>query len=241
MKETTSSYEGFRQKKDFPAESIELNSPYIHSVWKGVAPQHGIHTSMADGNLDFLITKNARDIRILLSGPNSKAEFISYSKGDENIGIRLRPGVHLVHLPPRSILDKNSVLPSAGRRAFWLAGQQFTFPDFDNLDTFIHNLAKRGILRRDVVVENVLTGRLQKADNERMIQRHFVSATGLPPNYIFQIRRAERALELLRRGESLARTAEEAGYSHQSHMTNSLKYLLGHTPGQLSKIVRDQR
>ena len=62
-------------------------------------------------------------------------------------------------------------------------------------------------------------------------------ATGLTQGAIRQIRRADRALELLARGVSALDTASEAGYADQAHLVRSLRRFVGQTPSQLATSV----
>jgi AraC family transcriptional regulator len=66
--------------------------------------------------------------------------------------------------------------------------------------------------------------------------RQFKAATGLPPHQYVIARRVERAQQLLREGDlSLAGVAAGAGFSDQSHFSQSFKRLVGVTPRQFRK------
>jgi len=51
---------------------------------------------------------------------------------------------------------------------------------------------------------------------------------------IRQIRRAERAVELLGSGVPPLEVARRAGYADQPHLTRSLKRFVGQTPSQIA-------
>ena len=69
---------------------------------------------------------------------------------------------------------------------------------------------------------------------ERSLHRDLVAWTGLPPKVLARILRMQRATQLI--GQlPLAAAALEAGYSDQSHMTRSLKQVLGRTPAQIAR------
>jgi AraC-like DNA-binding protein len=90
---------------------------------------------------------------------------------------------------------------------------------------------------RDEIVEGVVEGR-PKAMSPRSVQRHFLRALGLTAKQLEQIRRANAAAELLRKGRPAADVAAELGYSDQPHMTHSLKRIMGHTPGEIAPPKR---
>jgi AraC-like DNA-binding protein len=62
--------------------------------------------------------------------------------------------------------------------------------------------------------------------------RRFRGRYGLPPHAWLLSRRAERARELIRDGETLAAAAMRSGFADQSHMTRTFARFYGYTPGQ---------
>jgi len=62
--------------------------------------------------------------------------------------------------------------------------------------------------------------------------RAFAREVGLPPHAYLEGVRIQRAVERLRRGESIAATALSVGYADQSHFTRRFKRFVGVTPGQ---------
>ncbi|BCG87704.1 AraC family transcriptional regulator [Mesorhizobium sp. 113-3-9] len=62
---------------------------------------------------------------------------------------------------------------------------------------------------------------------------------GMPPHQYVIHRRVERAKALLHQGKMpLSQIALEAGFAHQSHMAQSMKRILGVTPGALIRMRR---
>lgn len=61
----------------------------------------------------------------------------------------------------------------------------------------------------------------------------------MTPNQFAQIKRACHAVDLLRRGLPLAAVAIEAGYADQSHLTRSLKAIMGQTPAALQRAASE--
>ena len=62
--------------------------------------------------------------------------------------------------------------------------------------------------------------------------RVFKRETGFPPHLFRTLRRIDRARQLLRKGLSPAQTALAAGFSDQSHFSNTFRKYTGATPGQ---------
>jgi AraC-like DNA-binding protein len=69
------------------------------------------------------------------------------------------------------------------------------------------------------------------------VLRRFEKTYGLPPHSWLLSRRAEYALSLIRRGETLADAAMASGFSDQSHMTRVFARHHGFTPGALRKAA----
>jgi methylphosphotriester-DNA--protein-cysteine methyltransferase len=62
------------------------------------------------------------------------------------------------------------------------------------------------------------------------VERRVRRATGLTRTAIRQVRRAERAVELLSHGASIPETVRRAGCADQAHLTRSLRRFVGQTP-----------
>src|SRR5258706_12660327 len=68
--------------------------------------------------------------------------------------------------------------------------------------------------------------------------RVFRAEVGMPPYAYLESVRIGRAQKLIESGRSLVEAAVEAGFSSQSHMTNSFKKIIGATPGQYAGQIR---
>ncbi len=91
-----------------------------------------------------------------------------------------------------------------------------------------------GLLVREPVVDAALKGQLNDT-SLRTVQRRFLRAIGLPYGAVFQIERARLATLLLKQGVPILDVVDQAGYADQSHLTRSLKHLIGVTPAQLAR------
>lgn len=136
-------------------------------------------------------------------------------------------------LPTGMLRDRNDVtLPEASSRSFWLNGSAWEYPNFDNIETFVTRLVKRGLIDWDPHVHAVLRDQPRRL-SQRTEQRHFLRATGMTQATIRQVERARHATNLLRHGSPIAAVAHDAGYFDQAHLTRSLKYFVGQTPAQI--------
>jgi methylphosphotriester-DNA--protein-cysteine methyltransferase len=136
-------------------------------------------------------------------------------------------------LRPGRLVDRSLALPQVGSTSFWLDGSAWELPGPDNADVFVDRLVRAGLLVHDPVASAALQGDV-KGLSTRSVERRVRRATGLTPGAIRQIRRAERAVELLARGVSALDVACQAGYADQPHLTRSLKRFVGQTPSQIA-------
>ncbi|HEU5121831.1 MAG TPA: helix-turn-helix domain-containing protein [Candidatus Saccharimonadales bacterium] len=219
----------------FKGQRRMSDSPFVESVWEGIALRAGTHLTAADGTIDLTFQKRQGITRLLLSGPTSSAQTTMFEEGDEVLAVRLRTGVHFSFIDGTKLTDVNTYLPNSSSAHFWLNNTSVAFPHFNNIETFIDQLARSGFIQRDIVVEDALIER-SRGVSLRTIQRHFLATTGLTMNHILQIRRAEHARSLLASSHTLTSIAYEAGYSNPGHMTNAFKYFFGYTPRALRAL-----
>ena len=134
---------------------------------------------------------------------------------------------------------RDANLPLATSTSFWLSGSAWQFPTYENAETFVDRLVRDGLLARDPVVDAVLQQQLKDL-SLRSVQRRFRRATGLTQCAVRQIERAREAVALLEQGISILDIVDLAGYADQSHMTRSLKHLIGQTPAQIMGRSRSE-
>ena len=127
-------------------------------------------------------------------------------------------------------------LPLVSPNSFWLDGATWELPRYDNADVFVDRLARAGLIVHDPVVPAALDGDAVGLSS-RSVERRVSRATGLTQGAIRQIRRADRALELLAEGMSALDAASRAGYADQAHLVRSLRRFAGQTPSQLETTV----
>jgi hypothetical protein len=170
-------------------------------------------------------------------GPETKATTVPIPQEAEFFGIQFSLGTFMPGLPPGQLVDSSLTLPQATTTSFWLDGAGWELPGPDNADVFVGRLVRAGLLVHDPVASAALQGDVEGLST-RSVERRVSRATGLTRGGIGQIRRAERAAELLCRGVSPLDVAGQAGYADQPHLTRSLRRFVGQTPSQIAASTR---
>jgi hypothetical protein len=221
----------------FRIEEKPSDSPFVERIWRAQGERTGTFISQSKVNSEIVLTRYQGKTTLTVRGPETKATFLDYqSIGAEFLGITFKLGAFIPHLPPKNLRDwRNVDLPEANSQSFWLHGSAWQFPTYENVDTFIVRLVRKGLLVTDSVVETVLQGHSQ-ALSTRSVQYRFLHATGLTNKTIQQITRARQAYDLLEQGVSILDTVYEAGYADQPHLTRSLKRFFGQTPAQIAYL-----
>jgi hypothetical protein len=211
------------------------DSPFIERVWRCHSECAGTFHSIASPHWEMVVTRHRGRTLFTLRGPETRATTIDCPAEGEWLGIRFRLGTFMPKLSVACLIDRNDVnLPHASSRSFWLNGAEWEYPKFDNAEAFVARLVKARFIARDPAVEGALKGDHQ-ALSKRSVQRHFLQATGMTHGTFRQIERARYATRLLRAGASILDTVDQAGFFDQSHMTRSIKRLIGQTPANVMR------
>jgi AraC-like DNA-binding protein len=227
---TTSTHEGVLTFTERPSDS-----PFVERVWRSHSTRGGSFLSVAQSHFEMAITRHQGRTFITLRGPETLATRAECPGEGEWLGIRFALGTFMPGLTPSELRDRrDTTLPTATTRSFWLDGSAWEYPDFENADTFVARLAQRGLIARDFVVNAMLQGRGARLPL-RSAQRHFLHATGITHRRVLSIERARRAAMLLRDGVSILDTVHDAGYFDQAHLTRALGALIGTTPAELRR------
>jgi AraC-like DNA-binding protein len=209
-----------------------LESPYIEWIGHGYTVADGLEMRPAEYTWHLIFTRRVGTLRVLVVGALEEARPLSYVADAESLWIRFKVGTFIPRLPASATLNREIVLPEGSGNNFWLMDKVWEIPNFENAEIFVEHLLRAGTLAYDPLIEAALRDELADA-SERTIRYRFQHSTGLRQNYIRQIKRAERAVELLHQGNSIIDTAHDLGYADQPHLTRSLKRLLGYTPREL--------
>jgi hypothetical protein len=99
------------------------DSPLIERVWRSRSIAGGMFHSMAEGNLELVLTRLQGLTRVTLRGPVTQASNVACPPNGQWLAIRLSLGTYLPQLPTARLLDHQSLdLPLCSKRRFWLGG-----------------------------------------------------------------------------------------------------------------------
>ena len=211
------------------------DSPFVDRVWRAQSQSAGAFLSVAASQVEMAITRHQGRLFLTIRGPETRVTTAECPAGGDWVGIRFSLGTYLPAFAPGDLTDRRDVtLPDATSRSFWLDGSAWDYPDFENAETFVTRLVRKGILVHDDAIDVAL--RTDGAGmTARSAQRRFLRATGLPRAAVRQINRARDAAVLLQQGVSILDTVYEAGYYDQAHLTRSLQRFIGQTPAQIQQ------
>jgi len=217
----------------FDAERAS-ESPFIERVWRCHSESGGRFLAVASSHWEFVVSRVAGGTRFTLHGPETRPREVDCPPDGEWFAIRFSSGVYMPQLPVSKLIDGNDVdLPAAFRGRVRVDGSAFEIPDFDNAESFVARLVRRGLLVRADAVTAALSGDSQ-ALHTRTLQRRFLHATGMSHAALRQVERARRAAMLLREGMAPGDVAIDTGYFDQAHLARCLRRLIGLTPTQIA-------
>jgi hypothetical protein len=216
-------------------EDRPSDSPFVDRVWRSRSEHAGSFHSMATCNWVMVVSRLKGATFLTVRGPESRATTAECPAEGEWVGIQFRLGTCMPLLPNGDLRDRNGLtLPDASGRTFYLNDSAWEYPGFENADTFVNRLVRKGLIVRDAFVEAALRGRPEPV-SQRTEQRRFLRTTGLTRARIRQIERAREATALLRDGASAIDVAHDLGYFDQAHLTHSVVHFIGQTPSQIAR------
>jgi hypothetical protein len=229
-------YEEQRPNAVLVFEDRTSDSPLIERVWRARSERGGRFLSVAAQHWEMVMTRFQGRTTVTLRGPKTKPTWIDCPADGEWIAIRFKLGTFMPDLPPSAFLDRKDVnlrsLSNDG--GFGLAGERWTFPEFDDAEAFVKRLVKTGLVARDAAVQAALEGD-GHALSPRTAQRRILRAVGMTNTLARQIERARRATTLLKRNVPIVEVAHDAGYFDQAHLTRSMRRLIGQTPANVAR------
>jgi hypothetical protein len=214
-------------------EHRPVDSPYLKSISRLRFTEAGHVPMQPDGCWDIAILKRGDDARVLRTGLTTRSVTYEHGEGDEILILSFQPHTFMPLMPGEMMRDQGVLLDRFGRRDFWLGPQVREIPDFENADVFVAHLVRDGVIESNDVVASVVEGH-PKAMSERTLQRHFLKTTGLTYKHFTLVKRAQQAAVLLQMGRSAADVALALGYYDQAHMINSVREIMGQTPGRIA-------
>jgi hypothetical protein len=211
------------------------DSPFIERVWRSHSDHAGVFHSIATCYWVMVVTHLEGKISLTVRGPETKATLADCPAQGEWFGVLFKLGTFMPLMRSSDLRDRSGLtLPNATRRSCWLQGSAWEFPNFENMETFVNRLVRRGLIVNDRSVKGAIRGDLQEVST-RTEQRRVVQVTGLTRGTIYQIERARRATCLLRQGRPILDVVHEAGYYDQAHLTRSLQRFIGQSPMRIAQ------
>ncbi|MCI0535188.1 MAG: AraC family transcriptional regulator [Verrucomicrobiales bacterium] len=216
--------------QDRPSES-----PFIERVWRSHSDRVGVFHSIAACHWGMVVTRLKGRMFLTVRGAETKATNADCPAEGEWFGVLFKLGTFMPLMRSGDLRDRNDVtLPNATNRSFWLNGSTWEFPNFENMETFVNQLVRSGLIMTDCTVEGAIRGELQNVTT-RTEQRRVLQITGLTRGAIHQIERARRATILLKQGTPILDVVHEAGYYDQAHLTRSLQRFIGQSPARIAR------
>jgi hypothetical protein len=214
-------------------EVRKSTSPFVERIWRCQSRTGGPFLSMAEGNIELVITRLPGFLAVTLRGPVSKGSLYECPPDGEWLAIRFRLGTYLPRIPTAALIDHQDVqLPVLANRRFWFGDLTWEIPDYENAEVFVDRLARAGVIARSHATDAAVEGDVDWM-SQRSVQRHFRRVTGMTFSSYQQIQRARHAASLLTSGSSILDATSAAGYFDQAHLTRSVKLLIGMTPARL--------
>ena len=204
-------------------------SPLVDFLWCSEKRTDGVYVASADASWDMIFTRtHGGKTKVLLCGPSFRTAQVPYSSGDKHIGICYKPWAILTGIPMTTMLNGGEILPMPSEDTFVLQGITWKFPTYENIDEFVAGQEKRGCLKADPMIRDVLENQPVNM-SLRSIQRYFMKTMGMSPRRVRQINNARAAVKLLRQGYTLSEVAYELDYADLPHMTRMLRRFTGYT------------
>jgi hypothetical protein len=214
-----------------------LDSPYIDLVMHGLTTAAETVIRPAASHWHMVFSNRQGHQHPMIVGPWTTSGVVSWTENTEILWIRFKLGTFMPHMPPVKFIDTETLLPDASTKSFWLKSSAWEFPNYGNVDVFVDRLVRQDLLVCDPVVNAALEGHLPSVPS-RTVRHRFLQVIGQPQNRILQLERARQAMTLLQQGHSILDVVSLVGYADQPHLTRSLKYFLGYTPGQIVGLAR---
>jgi hypothetical protein len=219
---------------DFVRHSRPVDSPLVESITLTQFTAPGQALMQPDGCWDIAILSLGAEPFVLRTGLTTRPDVVEHKAGDEILTISFRPNAFMPLMPGEVMRNEGVILDKFGRRDFWIGTEVREIPTFETADVFIERLVRDEIVQTNPIVASIVEGH-PKAMSERTMQRHFLKTTGLTYKHFTLIQRAQKAMSLLHSGQRAADVAFALGYADQAHLINSLRQIMGQTPGQIAR------
>src|ERR1051326_8567602 len=96
------------------------DSPYIETVTRGWTEGAGSVIRPAESHWHLVLVKYQGQTQLIVTGALTTSGVVNYTAGAEVLWLKLRLGTFLPMMPARTLLDTETVLPSAACPSFRL-------------------------------------------------------------------------------------------------------------------------
>lgn len=191
-------------------------------------------TSVATSTWEMVFWEEEGRTCVAVRGPETVASTAAVPDGSRSFGITFAHGASMPHLPPARLVDTGVVSPHTTAETFVLRGEEWSLPGFESAEQFVGRLVREGILIRDPLVSDIVSGSMPNVST-RSVQRRIAAATGLTHGSIRQIERARHAALLLGEGLRPLDVVHRLEFYDQAHLARSLTRFIGHTATDLRR------
>jgi hypothetical protein len=216
-------------------EDRPSNSP-VERLWRSYSTTGGPFHSMAEGNLELVVTRLGSFAQVTLWGPSPRqppstarptanGSLSDSGWGPTSLGYRpLSSLTVVISIFRQREMDSSGSKPRPGR-----------FPAMRTPRFSLPGLPSEGSLPSSLRSKPPSSAPLTCLAEGPSNAISFVLRASRTPNSARSS--ARHAVELLRNGTGILDVVHDAGYFDQPHLTRSLKYLIGQTP---MKILRNE-
>jgi hypothetical protein len=226
-----------RAGKLFRIEERAADSPFVDKIWRAQSVPSEAFISVAASHWEIVIWRQAGNAHVTIRGPETRATVMPIPVDAEFFGIQFRLGAFMPDLPVPMLVDRQLTATSRAGNTFRLGSSVWEIPNYENVEIFLGQLARKGLVIFDPIVPEIMGDRSIDL-SRRSIERRVRRATGLTLGTIKQIDRAYRATALLDAGATISEVVIETDYADQAHLTRSLKRYIGQTPSRISQEAR---
>lgn len=208
-------------------------------VWTLTVPQGSVHPVLPDGCMDLLWIGG----RLLVAGPDTRAETPSGPDGGSYAGIRFAPGTApaLLGVPAHELRDRRIALADLWTEALVrelterVAGAADPAAALEDIavrraaDSGPPDPAMRSVAAQLDSGRTVAQTAQAVGLGARQLHRRSLAAFGYGPKTLARVLRLQRALALVRTGMPYAEAAFLAGCADQAHLAREMRELGGTT------------
>jgi hypothetical protein len=106
----------------------ESDSPYVERIWRSRSRNGGSFLSMAEGNIELVVTRLPGFLAVTLRGPVSRGSLVECPPNGEWLAVRFRLGTYLPQMPTAALIDHQDVqLPVLPNGRFWFSDLTWEF------------------------------------------------------------------------------------------------------------------